>query len=479
MSTLEQQSRASSGSGSAAATGASNNSSDLCRVHIVGPTGSMDLAIPAHAPIIELLPTIVAQLDPGLATRGLAHDGWVLQPLGEIPLDEATGTAAAGILDGDVLYLRPRRDVLAPIQHDDLVDGVQRGLNARHDTWTARSTRRAALAGSIIACALAVAVASMTGDLRSLTFAALAAVLVAGGGVVARRLDGDVGMLLLFVGVICAGAGAASAPAALGIEARPSGVVEAGMAAIAVALTAVIASYVAGAISPVMISTTAAAFAAALALVPAVIFHLSAPAAAAILLAVMFTTIRFIPMMSAWLGGIVVEPVPVTEEAFQEGLDPVPADVVAAKALASNRVVSALLVGWSTAVGAALVVVATDLTPASIALVVAVCAALLLQARELPGVWHRGPSLIATAVGLTALVWVWVIALPLIGRLALLVALLAVIANGIALVFVLPHRRLNPLWGRAGDVAHWLCSAAIPALMLTLCGFFVWLADLI
>src|SRR3954452_24353186 len=111
------------------------SSGDVCRLTVCGPDSRIELAVPVHVPLADLLPAMLVHLDQRLATSGLEHGGWVLQRLGEPPLDEDRGTAALGLYDGDMVYLRPRADQLPPIDFDDLVDGVATAINDRVDRW--------------------------------------------------------------------------------------------------------------------------------------------------------------------------------------------------------------------------------------------------------------------------------------------------------------------------------------------------------
>src|SRR5262249_27624667 len=88
---------------------------DLCRLTVCGPARSGELAVPVHAPLIDLLPALVGHLGDKLADAGLEHGGGVLQRLGDPPLREELSVAALGLRDGDMVHLRPRADQLPPL----------------------------------------------------------------------------------------------------------------------------------------------------------------------------------------------------------------------------------------------------------------------------------------------------------------------------------------------------------------------------
>jgi type VII secretion integral membrane protein EccD len=176
----------------------------MCRLAICGPASRIELAVPAHVPLADLLPTFLEHLGPELAAAGFGHDGWVLQRLGEPPLDEDLGTAALGLYDGDVLYLRPRADHLPPVDFDDLVDGVATGTADRPDRWRPETTRRFVLGLVAVALAvgMAIAPASGTGTLTALTAGAAGVVLLLGAAGASRALGDRAAGIILAAGSI-------------------------------------------------------------------------------------------------------------------------------------------------------------------------------------------------------------------------------------------------------------------------------------
>ena len=136
---------------------------DLCRLTVVAPTGSAEGAVPADVTVIDLLPTLLAHASGGLADAGLEHDGWVVQRLGEPPLDEDRTPAALGLKDGETVYLRARSAELPTLDFDDLIDGVSTGMRDRADRWRPVLTRRLCLGATAAALVLGVAVLLLPG----------------------------------------------------------------------------------------------------------------------------------------------------------------------------------------------------------------------------------------------------------------------------------------------------------------------------
>ena len=66
-------------------------SGEVCRLTVCGLTSQIELAVPAHVPVADLVATFPDHLGPELTGAGLEHDGWVLRRLGEPPNDAAAG----------------------------------------------------------------------------------------------------------------------------------------------------------------------------------------------------------------------------------------------------------------------------------------------------------------------------------------------------------------------------------------------------
>src|SRR5262249_20899493 len=141
---------------------------------------------------------------PELSAAGFSHDGWVLQRLGEPPLDEDQGTAALGLYDGDVLHLRPRADQLPPMDFDDLVDGVATGTAERPGRWRPETTRRFVrrLIGVVLAAGVVIAPMSGTGALTTAVAGAAGVVLMLGAAAASRALGDRTAGIVLAAGAI-------------------------------------------------------------------------------------------------------------------------------------------------------------------------------------------------------------------------------------------------------------------------------------
>jgi WXG100 protein secretion system (Wss), protein YukD len=72
-------------------------------VTVEGPAGRLDLAVPAEAPVADLLAPVAEAL--GVTCHGKGHGGWTLGLLGGDLLPAGESLVASGVRDGDVLVL--------------------------------------------------------------------------------------------------------------------------------------------------------------------------------------------------------------------------------------------------------------------------------------------------------------------------------------------------------------------------------------
>jgi type VII secretion integral membrane protein EccD len=160
------------------------------RITVVAPRGRVDVSLPAQSPIAELLPALVYLSG---AARGGQPGGWALSRLGGTPLATATTVAAAGIRDGEVLYLNPAAAVPEPMVFDDVVDAIASAAHDRPGRWGPETSRRvgAALAGLATAgIAAALASAGLPWPSTPVAAGAVAVLLLVAGGALAR-VSGD------------------------------------------------------------------------------------------------------------------------------------------------------------------------------------------------------------------------------------------------------------------------------------------------
>ena len=165
----------------------------LARVTISAPQRRIDVALPEHVPLAELLPEVLRHAGEGLADDGEKHGGWVLRRTDGVALATAQGLFPQGVRDGEVLHLVPAHDEWPELEYDDVVEAIAEGARRRGSAWTPASTRAATLvaAGVLLLLGL-IAVLAAGPDWPGAAFAGLGlAVLLALAGVTASRAYGD------------------------------------------------------------------------------------------------------------------------------------------------------------------------------------------------------------------------------------------------------------------------------------------------
>ncbi|WP_281895975.1 type VII secretion integral membrane protein EccD [Phytohabitans aurantiacus] len=118
----------------------------LARVTISTPRRKLDVALPAHVPLAELLPEVLRHAGDGLADDGERHGGWVLRRADGAPLSVGQALHPQGVRDGALLFLVPARLQWTEIRYDDVVEAIADGAGQRGASWSPGATRVAGLA---------------------------------------------------------------------------------------------------------------------------------------------------------------------------------------------------------------------------------------------------------------------------------------------------------------------------------------------
>jgi type VII secretion integral membrane protein EccD len=443
-----------------------------CRVVLVTPSGPVDMALPAGVAVCDLLPTLVHHAKGG---RPNAGDDWVLQRLGEAPLEEARTLEELGIRDGEMLHLRPREDALPAVHFDDLVDGVATGMRRRKDRWRDWMTRRALLGVCGLALLVGLVVLGLDGPVPA---RAAAAGTVAGGlvvaGMVASRAFGDAaaGVLLGAGAVGYAGlAGALAVTAPLPPALSAANALAAGATA---GLAAVAAAAVGGVARPAFAAVAVAAEALAGGGLLAAAAGLTAWQAGSVLAVVAVTASTPIPTLAFWLAKLRLPALPTGPEDLAADVEPYAVGQLLDRAAAADRYMTAMFAAGGVVTTAGLALLAPAGGPTQTALALAVCGVLLLRARSMASAWQRMSTLAPAVAGLSLLVVHYASGPAWLMRMCWLAIVLGAAGAAAALARVLPGRRLVPYWGRAGDIAEYVVAIAMVPLTLALLGVLGW-----
>ncbi|MDM4721476.1 type VII secretion integral membrane protein EccD [Micromonospora sp. WMMA1363] len=438
---------------------------DMCRITIDTGAGRVDLAVPVDTPMAEVLPLVVRHVDPGLTAMGTAT--YVLQRLGEKPLDEDRTPATLGLRDGEVVYLRRAEDPLPPIDLDDIVDGVGAVVRDRPDAWHPTYTRRLllGLTATVLAGMLIGLLLPGSAGWRAGAAGIVGLLLVVASGTSSRAFgDVGIGVLLGIAAVPFAGLAGALVPSAAGASAWNGTQVLAG-GALAAATAALVALVVAVA-RPLFVGVAVAAGYAFLGGGSVVVAGTSGVGAAAIVASLAFFTGVVSPSVAVRVARLRPPQLPTTAAELQQDIDPIPEDLVRTRTIVADRYLLALFAAGGAAVAAALAVLAADGGWASTSLVVALGLALLLRSRTLVHTGQRLANALPGAVGLLLLALALAVRADASTRGALLAAGVACVGVVVAVVHRLPQHRPSPWWGRSADVLETLTAIAVAPLAL-------------
>ena len=204
------------------------------RITVVTPTARVDVALPVMSTVAELLPQLMVLAGVEDARVG---GGWSLSRLGGAAIDGGQTVSTAGVRDGEVLYLRPRATIGAPLLFDDVIDAIASAADTPRSIWQPATARVASLLGAapvLALLAVGIYLAASRDSVAALSCAGYALVLAVVAGALGRAYA-DAG-----AGLVCAAAGVVPAylagAAATGDPAFPIGArtVAAGLAAVAV-----------------------------------------------------------------------------------------------------------------------------------------------------------------------------------------------------------------------------------------------------
>ncbi|MEU3608567.1 type VII secretion integral membrane protein EccD [Streptomyces sp. NPDC035033] len=461
--------------------------SELCRLHIRMSDRTEDLAVPTDVPVADLLPALLVFT--GLAPAATeAEEGgspapeaaeppeqWVLQRLGDPPLDGDTTLASLDLHDGDTVHLLPRRDalpaaVLTPAGGREAERGRASGRSRRHAAVLLRSG-----AGAVLG--LAVALAAWPGSsapVRGVVAAVGGAVLLAAAALFTRALRDAAGGAVIggaaVVSLAVAGWLLPGGPGTVGAEdvVLGSRLLSAGGlgAAGAAAALAVLPRF-----RPLFGGLGVVAFFTALWGALGLWWSVP-PAHGAAVVAVLVTTLNgFVPVLSFRIAGMQMRPLPTGPDQLQERIDPFPSTEVARRSAVASGWMDALFAATGAVSTACLVSLAAGGGSAASWTAVVLALLLLLHGRNQGSVRQRLPVLLSGSLGLAALVLMWAVR-GTVTMTSLAVALMLATAVLTIAVRLLPGRRLVPYWGRAAELAHSAAALALVPLALWVLGVY-------
>ncbi|MGW4474110.1 type VII secretion integral membrane protein EccD [Nonomuraea sp. NPDC004354] len=448
----------------------------LCHVTIVGPRKRADLALPADIPLPHVLPGLLRAMDE-VGGEATSAAGWMLQRLGGAPLDIGQSLGALGVLDGEVLYLRPRDAVLPPALYDDVADVVAGGVKEGAGKWTPDHTR---LAGTSAACgllvmgALALYAAGPPWTIRAIVAGVLALLLLVTGAVMSRAIgDSKVGAPIgwaalpygFLAGLLAPGGAGFSAPNLLAAFACTALV-----AAFGGALTADGQS---GFLGTAIASVTGAAGAAVV-----MIWGTSPAGVAAVSATVLLAFTPLIPTLSFRMAKLPLPNMPTTAEELRNDNQLLDATQVKERTAKAQSFVTSLIAAACLVAMGALFLLVVEGGWAARVMVVVLALTLIMRARVFHGLGQRIWLLVSGLAGLAALGLSVSAGMGDIAAVAVGVGLLWVALVAAGLGTWLPTGKPSPFWGRAGDIVDLMLIAALFPLALGVLDVYTWVRGL-
>ncbi|MEU6173684.1 type VII secretion integral membrane protein EccD [Streptantibioticus parmotrematis] len=442
-------------------------SPEVCRLTIAGPAGRADLAVPVTTTVATLLPALSRHLP---AQPGRPTGAWTLQRLGEPPLDLDATPRSAGLVHGDVLYLRTVDDPMPELTFDDIADGVSHAVAERANRWRPELTRGLFLAlACVVLAVLAVAVGKLGGDTATPVLYAVAAVALGAGCAADRRRPADRTAALITGGGAVVFAALAGLTAVHGVHGlthpRPVDLMTAGGCAAAVAGALLPVPRLRSAVSGTLLLTAALTLATGAA---ATRFGGDIGHGAATVAVAAFLLGHLAPRTSLRLARIRVPQLPRNAAELQEDTAPHPERQVTRRAMTADNVLTAISVSTALLCTTAFALLLGQDDWIGWLFPLVFSAALLLRAKNLNATWQRVPGTVCGTLGLLSVVLTWTEGSSTGPRCVLLAGLL--LAAGLLLTgaWRLPTARLLPIWGHLADILELVTALALLPLLLQL-----------
>jgi type VII secretion integral membrane protein EccD len=459
------------------ATLAAIGGSETCRLTVAGPGRRADLTVPATVTIGELLPLLLRHV----IDEADRAQPWVLQRLGEDPLDPDQTPETLDLREGDVVYLRPAPDAMPALVFDDIAAGVADEVARRADRWRPAFTRWLLLAASgatLAAFLLGVSLDRSQGG--GAVIFGVAAVIAAGASVLFTRLLADIGSGLLTglaavafaiaEGLAAELDGAQQAVSRTALTFGATNVVLAGFSAAAVAAAVLIAARAAPAAPYIAVLTAAVAAIAGGYLVRAA--HLDAAGALATLAVAVYLAGALGARLALRFARLRLPYPPANAEELQMDIEPEPGSRLRQRTASAIGFLNGLAIGSAVVCAAAFAELAAHPSGPGWALSALLGAALVLRARIIVGMWQRVSLAVAGTLGIA----LTLMSVAAHGGPPFRVAALAVLPVAAAVLLAasrgLPGRRMLPAWGQLTDVLDVVTALALAPVLLELIGVF-------
>src|SRR5689334_17787376 len=451
----------------------------LARVTISAPSRRVDVALPEHVPLAELLPEVLRHAGEGLADDGEKHGGWVLRRTDGVALATNQGLYPQGVRDGEVLHLVPAHNDWPELEYDDVVEAIAEGARRRGSAWTASSTRTATLAGAGVVLGVGLIAVLLAGPAwNAAAYVSLAvAVVLAFAGVTASRAynDGRAGAALGAYAMPYAFAGGAvlvGSTDRVGVLAPLPWLGDSELLAGSMALLIVAVLGGVGVAASLRLFTGGVVVGLLGAVSAVVGMFTTAAGAAAVLISVLVCGIGALPLLAIRFGKMPTPPVTLPTgtdgaagftagQVLDSARERPDRETIFAAVTRTEELLAGMLLGHAVLAAAAFVVLATSGSLSSRILLAVSATSLLLRSRLFVTLRQRVPLVVGGLVGVFAL---GVGLLRSASTLLLLVLVVAALLLAIVTVVAgatYSTRPPSPYLGRAADLVDTLVVVSV------------------
>ncbi|MGH8792818.1 MAG: type VII secretion integral membrane protein EccD [Stackebrandtia sp.] len=457
----------------------------LTRITVSAPRRRIDLVLPDHLPVSDLLPVVLEYAGEGAADDAEKHGGFDLRRTDGKTIDPSKSMAMQQVRDGELLHLAPRHADWPEGEYDDVVEAIAAGAKQLGKPWEGNHTRVTGLTIAGIAAMFTLGGMWLAGP--SWTWPGAAALIV--------------GAVLLVIGTaLSRTTGDSVAGAALGAFALPfaafGGYVILGgdwamtafstphllVAAASLLTFSTVGFYVVGEALRVFTAGITAGF---MGLVAAAIgFAFSHWSTAAVAAATISLTVMFLPMvpsLSMKFSKLPMPELPQSAKDLVKDTPNPPKEEVFAKVLRADEILTGLILGVSITTILSMYVVDRDGIPAAAPMLVGIVGAVfLLRARLFPAVRQRVPLLATGIIGtiFTAMGFIGLFGTDLY-LLGLLLIVLPFVLLAVSSGLIYSKRAPSPYIGRIADIVDVLLITSVVPVAVTAMGLFSWFRGLL
>lgn len=457
----------------------------LTRITVSAPRRRIDLVLPDHLPVSELLPIILDYAGEGAADDAEKHGGFDLRRTDGKTINPSQSMAMQQIRDGELLHLAPRHADWPEGEYDDVVEAIAAGAKVLGKQWDGNHTRITGLTIAVIAGVLALGGLWLAGPKEinvgtwwapSIAALATAAVLLTIGIALSRAAgDSIAGAALGGLSLPFAAFGGYTI-IAVGYPLHLLGPEQLLVAAAVLLIFSIVGFY---AIGETLRIFTAGVVTGIFGLVAAALgfgpWNPDGVAAATVSITIML--LPSIPVLSMRFAKLPMPQLPQNAKELVKDSPTPPKEEIFAKVLRADELLTGLLIGAAlvTAIGLYFVdMTPTENPPVSQKILLGVVGCVyLLRARLFPAVRQRIPLLAAGIVGLALLaddaIGLFGPSYQLIG---LLVIVLPAVVIAVASGLVYSKKAPSPYIGRIADIVDIMLIVAVVPVACAAMGLF-------